>query len=151
MHAFVFSFWLWAYKKKKIPQFLIGIRDQQFDTCHSVRNMHKVMNTTKPPKDRIESTKEATMTDTAQLSRSCWQMGGVTFAKRSRSACHAKWMGIQLAEPKSIRPARRGSSLLTTVWCKRLEMMLLKRWIKQNWTGNKWNKEGETNKQTKKN
>lgn len=59
-----------------------------------------------------DSTREAPMTNTAQLSHSCWQMGTVTFATRSRSACHAKWMGIQLAEPKSIRPARQERVLI---------------------------------------
>lgn len=57
-----------------------------------------------------------------------------------QTACHAKWMGNNwLSYSASDQPDRRASSLLTTACCKRLEMMLLKRWIKQNWTENKWN------------
>lgn len=65
-------------------------------------------------------------------------------------AMQSEWGYNWLSQRASGQPDRRRSSLLTTVWCKRLEMMLLKRWIKQNWTGNKWNKEGETNTWTKK-
>lgn len=137
---------LFAYKHAK-RKFLTGIQIQFFDTCNRVRCMKRSW-TLQNHKEKKESTRVAPLTNTAQLLHSCWQMGSVTFATRSQSACHAKWMGIQLAEPKSI--SRRGSSLLTTAWCKRLEMMLLKRWIKQIWTGNKWNKEGETDEWTKK-
>lgn len=148
MHAFVFSFWLQAYKKKI---HWLGYWESVF--WHLLQwQMHAKAyghcKTTKRIKNALEKHQWQTQLN-CHIHVDKWAVWHLQHVVKVH-AMQSEWGYNWLSQRASGQPDRRGSSLLTTAWCKRLEMMLLKKWIKQNWTGNKWNKEGETNEWTKK-
>lgn len=154
-HASIwFSFWLWANKKKRNVRnswMGLGISSLSlatvWDACRSSWTLQKHKRSKESDNDEHSSV-------TFMLTNG--QCDSFVFAfvfcemQSKRMPCKVNGDTTGWGKRASGQPNGRGSSLLTTVWCKRLEMMLLKRWIKQNWTGNKWNKEGEKRNESKK-